>query len=242
MSHGQPDFGMYSLAQTIYKLTDMGELAARLGSIDTFDRRGDVIWLDDFEDNINKWLQLTLGTGASIALSNEAARNGGYSAKLVTGNAIDNYAYILKRLPYPVIGAFGFEISNNLASTDIDIEIRLDLNTGSRLKQAVFWWSDSDKKVYIQTDTVNKLEVAAGVDLWVAVSLFHTFKLIADFDRMIYKRIIINNISLDLSSYSLRDVANSTSPRLNASLWFHTLTAANKTIYTDDAIITQNEP
>lgn len=43
-----------ALNSTTYTLQDMSELAARLGSPATFDRRGEVVWMDDFEDGL-KW-------------------------------------------------------------------------------------------------------------------------------------------------------------------------------------------
>ncbi|GAI56753.1 unnamed protein product, partial [marine sediment metagenome] len=80
MAHGQPDFGMYQIAKTIYRLADMGELAVRLGSIVTHDRRGDVIWMDNFDSGIAKWYQFASDDDGLVEWSAERSRSGGFSA------------------------------------------------------------------------------------------------------------------------------------------------------------------
>jgi len=55
VAHGTPDWGVTAGARTVYQMTDLGELAVRLGSIVTHDRRGDVIFLEDFEEGMGRW-------------------------------------------------------------------------------------------------------------------------------------------------------------------------------------------
>jgi len=97
MAHGQPDYGMYTLANTIYRLTDMGELAARLGSINTYDRRGDVIFLDSFESGLTAWSPSSACTGSDLVQSAKHARSGGFSAKFVCGSDGTRQAQLAKQ-------------------------------------------------------------------------------------------------------------------------------------------------
>lgn len=242
MVHGQPDYGMYSIASTIYKLADMGELAARLGSIVTHDRRGDVIWLDNFESNINKWLQTTVGVGASIALSAEAARNGGLSAKLITGNAINNYAQIAKAVPYPVLSNMGFEISFVVHDDMSLYRMWQRIYTGVLALTGSIQYSHALKTLYY-LDSGNVYQViAVGIDLEDDIHLFHTMKLVVDYVNGKYKRLILNEHTYDLSAYDIYSVASGFNRYM--LIWFEGLTAvaANTPFYVDDAIITQNEP
>ena len=68
MAGETPDYGRLSAQATVFPVTDLGELAARLGSIVSHDRRGDVIWLDGFEDGLDKWQPTTSGSGAAVDL------------------------------------------------------------------------------------------------------------------------------------------------------------------------------
>ncbi|KKK91844.1 hypothetical protein LCGC14_2708890, partial [marine sediment metagenome] len=86
---------------------NIAELAARLGGIVSFYRRGDVLWLDDFEGTIGKWA--VSGTGASASLSTDDARNGAKSGKLTLGAGKE--IFINRVMGYPVISNMGFEMS-----------------------------------------------------------------------------------------------------------------------------------
>ena len=56
MTHGVQDFGASSGQNSTYGLTDLGELAVRLGSPVSFDRRGDVVMMETFEDGLDAWV------------------------------------------------------------------------------------------------------------------------------------------------------------------------------------------
>ena len=242
MAHGQPDFGMYSLASTIYKLADMGELAARLGSIDTFDRRGDVVWLDDFEDNIAKWLVTSLGTGAGVALSTEAARNGAKSAKITTGNAQNDYASIAKYLGSLVTGEVGAEISFTLSDSLIKVMLYLFYYDGTNQHFAgIDYRLDNDTLYYVNAAGGTSV-IAAGVALAASQYLFHTIKLVIDLKNDKYARLILDGVEYDLSSYSYQVTASAAGPFFIMQFEAQTNVADNISIYADDAIITQNEP
>jgi len=242
MPHGQPDFGMYAIAETIYRLSDMGELAVRLGSIVTHDRRGDVIWFDDFEGTLNKWDQYPIGTGAKIEQSADSARNGGRSCKLTTGNAINDYAMILKWLPYPILSKIGFEISFTLDAELGHVTNYLYLYDGTKQYRAyVDYHPDIDKLYYLDEDGTSHL-LAENLDLAEYSTYYHTWKLVVDLATKKYVRLILDEKTYDLSSYGICSVASATLPCINALVYAITHVAANKSIYVDDAIITQNEP
>ena len=63
MARSGPDWGLRGGKATVFPLTDMAELAARLRSIDVYDRAGDVIALDDFQSGIDQWEHSGSGSG-----------------------------------------------------------------------------------------------------------------------------------------------------------------------------------
>lgn len=243
---GRPD---YSIAVgkgqmpvgPIYTLSDLGELAARLKSIDTFDRRGNIIWLDDFEDNINKWATGGTGVGWSVALSTAAARNGGKSAILTTGNAIGNFAFIARRAPYPVLSKISFEISfvynANISQYLIDVE----LYTGAlyyrpRLRLA------AGLLAILESDGVTWTTIDPAVSLYDGVELFNTVKLVGDYLMGYYTRVILNNREYDVSTHRIQQGGSVVTPHLAGELTVYTAVNSNQSVYVDDAIIKQNEP
>ena len=218
------------------------EVAARLGSISTFDRRGEVIWFDDFEDNFNKWLiAYTAGTGTAT-ISQSYARNGAQSARLVTGATSDDDVYIQHWLPYSSIGRFGFEISFTLPSTACYIEFYLRLFTGSQQLRYAIKYDSSAGTLSYWNSAGAYASFATGIAPHAYSNLFHTAKLVVDFTQRKYARFILDNTTYDLSPYAGAATTVIGNPYLIAQFSPLTRTAASITSYIDDAIVTQNEP
>ena len=242
MAHGTPDWGVTAGAVTTYQLTDLAELAVRLGSIDTFDRRGDVIWLDSFADGLNKWGSLASGTGAAVGLSVARARNGQFCALLTAGSDASRSAEIGRLIALPVLSRLGCEVSFSLGSAIDLLDLVVDVFDGTNQVEYYVWW-DAD------AETLNYLDVngdavilATGVDPWRSATLFHTWKVVVEASAREWVRVI-----LDDRQYSLAGVAgyvigpgSDRYLRLTVRLWGHA--GENDTVYVDDPIITQNEP
>jgi hypothetical protein len=242
MAHGHPDYGESAPVSTIFTQLDMGELAARLGSPVTFDRRGNVIWMDDFEGNIEKWYQGWSGVGASVALSTESARSGVFSVKLITGDALNNLAQIIRYLPYPVVGRNGFEISFTVGGEDDCYLIRLNLFTGTQLLWSQIRYESESQKLEYLDENETYQTIASNLKLHAYTKMFHTLKLVTDFSTRKYAHVILNEKTYDLSAYALKVQASTTAPCLAPA--FTLVTRRNSAVYcyADDVIITRNEP
>lgn len=242
MAHGQPDFGMYTLAKTIYRLADMGELAARLGSPDTFDRRGEVIWYDDFESGISKWYNLTPGGDIKITQSAEHSRNGGFAAKAFFPAADTANQTLECRLPYPVLSELGFEVSFTTNPSLDFIEFyfvrhdRLNYYRGLiryNMQTRLLTYYDHENV----PQTLNDNLYLHHDDM-----LFHTMKLVVDFENKRYERLIIDDLVYDLSSYGTYEFGTALWSHLHPYLNIRNFNDEECTLYIDDVIITQNEP
>ena len=71
MSHGHPDYGVSTVTKTVAVSTDTNELAARLGSPDAWDRRGQVVRLVNFDWGLNS----VLAKAASLPTYHEWSPN-----------------------------------------------------------------------------------------------------------------------------------------------------------------------
>lgn len=242
MPHGQPDFGAQAVKETVSSLADMGELAARLGSIVTFDRRGDVVWYDDFEGHISKWKSNVSGTDAAATISAEAARNGDFSAKLTTGDVIDKYAEIWHFLPYPIVSKVGFEFSFTLNDNLSELQALQNLYDGSHHHKAGLRYLPATNKLQYFSKTEGWQDLATDLDLYSASYIFHTSKLVIDLSTRKYVRAIFDNVEYDLSTLSYYYVGQITTPYWRQFISAITGVNSNQSIFIDDAIVTQNEP
>jgi hypothetical protein len=233
---------MYTLAKTIYRMTDMGELAGRLGSIVTHDRRGDVIWLDDFEGGVEKWDFLGSGTGYAHAWSAERSRSGAFCCKLTTGSDSNKYITMTHRNPYPVKSKIGFEFSGAWDDLTGEVIFQVELFDGATQYTSRIRMDLANLKFYYLDGVAGYTEFYDAALFDEDDHLFNTFKLVADFENELYSRLIINNTAFDLSSYPIYKTAAATLPYLNAYVWLITDLAENKVAWIDDVILTQNEP
>jgi len=242
MAHGSPDWGASRPVTTIYQLSDLGELAARLGSIVTFDRRGDVVWLDDFEDNIEKWDYTTLGTGAAVALSTDKARNGAKSCKLTCGNTIGNITYIYRTIGAPIVATkIGAEVSMIL-DPFIMIYFYIEVYKPPTAYRVTIRYNPIDNVLQYQNLAGGYEDLLVGLDLQGGNS-WHTLKIVGDFSSTgQYDRVLLNNLTPDVAGVASYQFATAVEDQLRVVIMASSLTAANRSMYVDDVIITQNEP
>ncbi|MFH1593720.1 MAG: hypothetical protein ABID09_03365, partial [Candidatus Omnitrophota bacterium] len=85
MAHTNPDYTSKGKLNTITASTDNAELAVRLGSVVTFDRRGNVIFIDDFEGATLFWTTGGAGVGNVEALTAAWGKSGSQSCELTAG-------------------------------------------------------------------------------------------------------------------------------------------------------------
>ncbi len=219
-----------------------GELAARLGSIKSFDKRGEILFMDDFEDTTLKWEVDGSGTGWAVARSNAFAKTKDYSMKLTAGNAEDNAAYMDHYHYFPVKKSIGAELSFALGSDLKIIETTLHLYSGAYYYAASCrYWPQLDK-LYVEHAPSGWVEVASDVDLYEHDNLFHALKIVIDLDTEKWVRVMLNDVEYDVSAESIWKATNTTTPYLFNRIQLYNNAAGNHYAYIDDVVLTQNEP
>lgn len=238
----------------VYTSTDIAELAARLGSIDTFDRRGNVIWLDDFESSLAgmicyAYASLPAYTDGEIVISNETARNGAFSCKLTTPDGVGESASIAEVLPNPVLSKIGFEASFTIDEGEEADYIKFTIDhydgTGRYLAFVKYYVATGDLKLNTGPAIVPEVEtvIVSGLNLYALKQLFHTIKLVIDTATHKYVRVILDETTYDISAYSLPSgPAAGLAPQTDFEVLSKTAVAAHISNFVDDVILTQNEP
>ena len=242
MAHGQPDYGMYSLAQTIYRLADMGELAVRLGSIVTHDRRGDVIWFDDFEGGVEKWIRSGGGIGHEEVWSSEAARFGDFSLKLTTGDLTDDYAQGYRLHAYPALSKLGFESSIFGENVLMEVHWQIEVDTGSDIYRFEIKLDNSTGTWAYLNSGGTYTNLSPAKTLYMSLPMFHIVKLVVDPESCEYVRLIVDDYTYDLSGLVGYKDGTTTFEWMATLVKVITLTDYSRTLHLDSAIGTQNEP
>lgn len=243
MVHTLPDYTTKYKMTTIFGQIDTGELAARLGSPVTFDRRGHILFYDDFEDLLGKWNTGTHGDGASVAISTAAAATKSSSVKLTTGSTGQFMARMFIYRALPVLGKLGFEVSFTFDDDMDNIVLHATIRSGVSIFSP-----------RIELDhTNNKIEYydSGGIyqDLITSVSWQHetynwaALKFVVDYTNEKYTRLIFRDTQTPMSSYAMRRTElGGNEQRVDFGITATGTTGNNAVLYVDNVIITQNEP
>ena len=241
MVHTLPDYTTKYKMAKVFGNIDSGELAARLGSINTYDRRGKTIWMDGFEHAILTWNDDGIGAGGSAILSTAAARNGDTSCKIVTGAVAGNEWYIQKRGNYPALSQIGCETSLCIISNDGLYEIHLNIRSTGGLYRGAVQYKKSDNTWYVMDAGGVFRAVSAEGEVSDDTYHFTTAKLVIDYDTKKYVRLMVADNTWDISAYTMRYQPLGGIPFIGVQLLCEAETNNAVTVYVDDVIVTQDE-
>lgn len=242
MARGQPDFGMYAPKTVTAAISDMGEVAARLGSVVVYDKRGDVVDFDNFEDPALKWIKYPFIGAGSISHSSTHAKSGAQSVKVTTAAVLNDYMYIQKMMS--VLGSLqlGMEISFANPLTDVYLEMLLSYYDGTNVHIAEEKINFNGGLIYVVDDSSTDILVATLGNFGNLEHFFHTTKFVADFATDKYVRLLISNHEYDISATSFRSSADATAPSIEIKVGTYNRLDNARSLYLDDFILTQNEP
>lgn len=241
MVHGVRDDADVIKEQWTFNLQDLAELAVRLGAIPSVDRRGDVVYQNDFSGGMGGLTFAQTGGGGVHFYINEPSLTGGVALRCYSGEGPEGTAELYYNIVVPTIGGMAFELTW-LQESGLDYIILL------------FYVYDGDELCYYSL----KLDCIAGVlsvwdspGAWVQIGVsaslksttlfWQTTKLVVDAHNRGYLRFLLNDVEYDLSDYAPRVSADSTNPVTIAGVVFVSLGIDPAIIYLDNVIVTVNE-
>lgn len=221
----------------------LAELAARSGSIKTLDRRGDIVLIDDFQGNLNKYS--ISGTGY-YALNTERALVGDKSLKVVTGGTDGDRLSFQRAIPDVHPTKWGNEVRFCLnANGDYFVDLTMDfIDDGSDLTRGAIRYADNNG--------VGEISYRDENGTWVYLadarftindeSMFHSLKVVADFNKKQYVRAVVDGVDYSLKGIPLETGMSLYTNMTAASFSLETNENAAATAYFGGIIVTQNEP
>lgn len=220
----------------------LAELSAVLSPARRFDRRGNVFFVDTFEDGLGKWAKIVTGTGAAVEISTTYSLFGAFSAKATGGSDSTRYGGIQHRQYYPSATPLGFEIAFTLNELIEYIYWKMEAYTGTRWVRATVRWEQVTGALEYQDGAGVFQSLAA--DLWLSLQPenFHVAKTVFDPAGEKYLRFLSDNNEYDMSAIALLASDSSTAPYVLSSSWIVSESGQNAAVYYDDVVLTQNEP
>jgi len=242
MPHGTPDWWGESPTSTIHQVTDAGELAVRMGSIDSYDRRGNVIWLTTFDDGLKSMHTATSGTGADVVLSAITAHDGAYSVKLVNGSDNSRFAEISKEVHPLVLSKVGLEFSWASIYNDQHVQAWIDYYDGTNAHRFMVRYDEALDKLQYWSAAPAWVDIETDLALLRSSTTFHTIKLVVDLTTLEYVRVLLNDIEAPLTGIAGATIVSAADPLVECIVYNEGEALENHYIWVDNVIITQNEP
>lgn len=239
--HGKPDWGL-QLKKTVYTFDDLSELAVRLGSESFFDRRGDVYFIDSFENGLNKWDLDGSGDGKKQELIADRAVTGGYCLKLTGGKTQHYYSIMTNYFPYPVLSKWGFEVHFSIPAYVDYILFNITLSTGTHYVYATIKYDDANDKLQYEDTAGHYKDIKTDLSLYNESYMFNVLKLVTDLENSKYHRLILNNKTYDLSAHDMIATEKKVAKHILVWAAVYSRKGYNDYAYFDNIIVTQNEP
>ena len=249
MARGGPD---YKASNSYYgqSLTDVGELAARIGSIDLLDRKGVVLYAEDFGNLLSPWYK----TGP-IGWEIEPVGELGYLNTIVTRFhpliAGPGAGSIQKSMPVIQLKKYGFECMFRLnytgAAAPGSFYMTLNYYSGTRVRGFGLYVDPAAEDIKYIT-MVGGFPAWAHLDnipanFWITGNTvyYNYLKLVIDLELMRYDRYIFNSQGGSMITRLPTNTASTLAPHIDFILGVDGAPTLDN-IYAANPILTMDEP
>jgi len=237
-----PDWSKYLPLSKRYSLQDLGELAARLKSLDVYDRRGEVIWWEDWSGGVGRWTVSGVGAGFGVTLDASIWYLSPYSAKIKAGSGATKSVVMWTFLAPLHLTKLGIEIAFVTSNDFSHLNLSLYRYDGAMLTKAEVRLSYADSELLYLDENAAYVEFATEVSIPLVSNLFHQFKLVVDEELDEYVRVLFNETEYDLSGIAARTEANTATARTYLAIELVSSVVTNAIIYCGQVLVTSNEP
>jgi len=220
----------------------INELIAALTHAKRFDRRGQIVRLDDFTIERSFDASGGAGTGAANEYSDEYYYIGGYSLKMTAGSTSERVVYIIYNEALSWVTRVGFECRLFVKEHVESFVLLMSVydNTNHHLAGVRYVVADQVWQYY------NKLAswttFLEGVNYTLPFGLFRPFKFVIDPNTDHYIRFLYQGGEVDMSDYECAAIPGAQPPLVKCYVYIYSDAGQNGVAYLDAVVITQNEP
>lgn len=241
MAHGAPDNYGTAPQGFVHRVADLAELAARLGSSDTFDRRGNVLFIDGFERGVNGWTFFPSGAGAELRLLVSPVHSGSVSAAILTQASGGVTSTIRRSLTMPFVSRIGYECSFCLPVLAYDFIMVLTVYNVTYEDIYILRFRNTTEEVSV-INSIGDYQVIATIPNFHADGVtWYSAKFVADIPKRKYVRAMFNNTEYDISAIAPYASVGVDSGRIFLEIAASPSNNSNQLFVIDDVILTMNE-
>lgn len=237
-----PDWYSFHLGGERHVIGDLAELAARIWSPVTYDRRGEVVWMELFDYGLANWKTVSWNGTHTFETSEVWTYQGQYALKMMTDGTEDGIAEIHRYLAPPRVNKWGLELTVAAITNFRSITVEFRRQWGTTLHTAFAQIDNENSILEILDEDDDFVEIATIKDIEYASGLFHHLKLVADFDTGMYTRLLFDQNEYDISAYKIALSTGDAYYFNDILIYFIGRTGETDYCHLGRVIVTANEP
>jgi len=199
--HGRPDWYNITPMIQVHASEDVNELAARLKTLDAYDRRGNVVNVVDFASGLGEIHQYYNGVGATQYLTYLPTYNGLPTVELAVGESNTAYSDIYGYVTPQQASTYGLEVIFALNPFTNVVFATLSVADGTNIQTAGIKIDADHTKVYYYGPTATWTQVPGTYRLYGGGHLFHHLKFAFDFTNRQYLHMLLNSYAVSMTAY-----------------------------------------
>lgn len=241
MTHGAPDDSDVVKRGDVYRLDDMAELAARLGSPAAYHRFGTVVWVDAFDGGLGGWDVDESAPDTSVYVQSDYCVRDGIAAELLNASYTHTVPDIHRRSGYYPDTLIGFSVI--YACDGAGSYVQIDLGY---VANGVFY-DGSIRILHASGEVTYKDSVGDYVALGTfgtmddSAWIWYPVKLIVNTETGCYERLFIASTVFDMSNIPMSASLVLYGDHCVAGVGLYADSAGTRRLYVDDAVFTCNE-
>jgi len=229
---------------------DNSELAVRLGSPDIFERRGRVIWFDDMNNGLSKYIVVGGATTVHEAMPLQGFGNG-IVFRLTPAAGPADYPILIWGVPMITPTKLGVEFLWREYTIGVTtpswLSFRMTYYDGFYYYNMSTYLNTITRRIYLTTNTPPPshtyivFEPPYPMDNQITNPSFHYFKVVYNLFDITFDRMVFNQLVANLSGLGVEAVVSLTRPSCMFILTVQPNTAANPIDFCN-LIVTIDEP
>lgn len=241
MVHTLKDYTSKHRLSTVFGQIDNGEQSVRLGSINMFDRRGNVVFLDDFEGSTLFWGAACVGASCFAGLTSAWGKSGSQCMELTAGTGGAGESRFYREFYVPVVGDVGAESSFTVNANTDGLYMLFQYYTGDGYYNAGVKYDRANTKIQYMNSAGSWADLITSYELNTTTQQFNTWKIVMDLAKQEYVRILINDKEEDMAGTPIKHSGSGGTEHLYIRIGHDAVQATPTTIYIDNVILTINE-
>jgi hypothetical protein len=237
-----PDDAPWAPGSIRTPISDLGEAAARLGSPAVYDRRGQVIWMDDFSYGLSVWVVNNAGATKTANLVNANGYRSGYALSLNVNSVANDYIFIDRKFIASEVTHAGMEVCFLWGSPGYRFYISMARHYKGVDYSAAVYLDNTAHSIYIETPSGNVNIITGLPTLTGGVSDPHIIKLVVDWATNKYVRMMIDEVEYDISAYAVTQTGEPIENFIHIQIAAFTDGVNIEHVWINHCIITSNEP